>query len=124
MKKLTLHTDVVLSSSHYLRNYQGLCSRQHGHDWKIEVWVKGYPDQLDEIGILLDFSFIKKIKEKYDHNTFNEIPPFDKINPTAENMAIHFYNDLKANRDYLEYKVRVYEAYIDKKAYCEYGDFE
>ena len=38
--------------------------------------------------MVVDFTLIKKlITDKFDHKYINEIPPFDKINPTAEHMA-------------------------------------
>jgi 6-pyruvoyltetrahydropterin/6-carboxytetrahydropterin synthase len=123
-KLLTLHTEVVIDSCHQLRGYQGNCNRLHGHSWFIEVWIKGRIDQKDEIGILYDFGNIKKIKDIFDHQFINEISPFDKINATAENLAEYFYNMLKSEKIDLLFKVRVYETYVGKKTYCDYGDWE
>ncbi len=47
----------------------------------------------------MDFRDLKKhtdeIIEKFDHAMLNEIPPFDRINPTAENLARYIYEQLK-----------------------------
>ena len=29
------------SAAHHLLNYEGECENQHGHNWKVEVYVKG-----------------------------------------------------------------------------------
>ena len=84
------------SAAHLLRDYDGPCSRLHGHNWKVEVNVACR--ELNEIGMGVDFSDIKAatktLIEKMDHRNLNDIPPFDKINPTAENLAAYFYKIL------------------------------
>lgn len=120
---LTLHTETVIDSCHFLKEYKGVCKRLHGHTWMIEVWIKGDEIHKNEIGILFDFSNIKKLKEKYDHYLINEIPPFDKINPTAENLSIQFYKELKENRPELDFKIKVFETKVGKETWCEIGDF-
>ena len=122
--KLKLHTETVLDSCHELKGYDGACSRLHGHSWFVEVWIKGDDSQLDKDGILFDFGRIKILKEKYDHRYLNEIPPFDRINPTAEHISTQFYKELKEAKPELEFKVRLYETKVGKDTYCEVGDFE
>jgi len=121
--ELTLHTETVIDSCHCLKGYEGACSRIHGHSWFIEVWIKGDSKQKDKVGILFDFGNIKKIKEKYDHYFLNDIPPFNIINPTAENLTEKIYVELKETSPKLKFKVRIYETYVGKKTYCEGGDF-
>lgn len=123
-KFLTLHTEVVIDSCHQLREYNGACSRQHGHTWFVEVWIKGERKYKDEVGILFDFGNVKKIRDEFDHRFINEIAPFDKINATAENLTEHFYNQLKEQRPELLFKVKVFETKIGKETWCEYGDWE
>lgn len=81
------------AASHALRNYEGACQRIHGHNWKVEVEVKA--SKLDDVGMGVDFKVIKKatnqVLDKLDHYHLNEIPPFDEINPTAENIAAYIY---------------------------------
>lgn len=121
---IKLHTEVAIDSCHELKGYDGACSRLHGHTWFLEVWIKGNSDQLDKDGILFDFGRVKDIKEKYDHRFINDIPPFDKYNPTAENISQQFYKELKASRPELKFKIRLYETKVGKETYCEVGDFE
>ena len=80
-------------AAHFLRNYPGKCQHLHGHRFEYEVKV--YGSKLDELGMLVDFTHIKKIiEDKYDHKLLNEIEPFDQINPTAENLALTIFQDL------------------------------
>ena len=84
------------ASAHKLRGYEGLCENLHGHNWSIKVQLGS--KQLDEIGIVYDFKKLKKnltdIVILLDHKYLNEIPPFDKINPTSENIAKYIYDSL------------------------------
>ena len=86
------------AAAHHLRGYEGPCSRVHGHNWKVEVQVSA--SKLDEIGMGLDFKFIKqatnKLIDRLDHQNLNELPPFDQQNPTAENIAAYLYSELSA----------------------------
>lgn len=121
---LTLYTETVIDSCHYLRDYSnGPCNRMHGHSWKISIWIRGDEKYKDKVGILFDFTNVKKIKDKYDHYELNAIPPFTEINPTAENISTTIYKDLKATKPELDFKIRVYETAVGKETYCECGDF-
>ncbi len=92
----TLKVVLDFASAHRLRNYPGNCSRLHGHNWKLETEITAR--QLDEVGMALDFKVVKqaarKVTDELDHQYLNEIPPFDDINPTAENIAAHIYQEL------------------------------
>jgi 6-pyruvoyltetrahydropterin/6-carboxytetrahydropterin synthase len=94
MYKLSVKAQI--SGAHSLRNYQGNCSRMHGHNWKIVVDVLS--ERLDEIGMGVDFgkltAITRRVTDLYDHQNINEVSPFDQMNPTAENMARHFYHEI------------------------------
>ncbi|MDR3195589.1 MAG: 6-carboxytetrahydropterin synthase QueD [Endomicrobium sp.] len=85
------------ASAHCLRKYKGRCENLHGHNWKIRAAFSG--SKLDSVGMLIDFTDIKKRLDKIishlDHKFLNEIEPFNKINPTAENIAAFIYEQLK-----------------------------
>jgi len=55
--------------------------------------------ELDEIGLAYDFTLLKKhlgeILVKYDHTNLNEEEPFNRINPSSENIAATIYRKLK-----------------------------
>ena len=104
------------SSAHFLRNYVGKCANLHGHNYKVEVHVRG--QKLDAIGMLVDFGDLKaatkQVVDYLDHRNINELPPFDQeINSTAEEIAAYFLREVGAqiNDDRLQvYKVRVWET--------------
>lgn len=76
-------------AAHALRNYKGATEPIHGHNWRSELKLEG--PQLDDCGLLADFIQIKawldEIIGRLDHKFLNETPPFDQINPSAENVA-------------------------------------
>ena len=92
--KMKIVTD--FAAAHLLRDYPGICSRLHGHNWKVEVEVTA--TELDKIGMGMDFRDIKaatnKLIGELDHRNLNDIPPFNEINPTAENISAYIYKGL------------------------------
>lgn len=92
----TLKVLTDFAAAHSLRGYPGDCARLHGHNWKVEVEVRAA--QLDELGMVLDFKVIKAATRRacdaLDHRFLNEIAPFDRVNPTAENIAAHLHQTL------------------------------
>jgi len=115
------------SSAHQLREYKGKCENLHGHNWKVILTVKG--ETLNSIGILIDFNdlkkFTKEITNSLDHINLNEYPPFDRENPSSENIARHIFTRisalLKANgfADIETDSVTVYESETSRCTYRE-----
>jgi 6-pyruvoyltetrahydropterin/6-carboxytetrahydropterin synthase len=95
MYELTIKTH--FDAAHSLTGYPGECARLHGHSFKVDVLVQG--EALNEIGILYDFKDLKTkvnaILDKFDHRHMNEIPPFDTVSPTAENLANYVWHELR-----------------------------
>jgi 6-pyruvoyltetrahydropterin/6-carboxytetrahydropterin synthase len=81
------------AAGHALRGYKGKCENVHGHNYKVAVTVAG--DRLNSVGLLMDFvelrKTIKGLVERLDHRFLNDLPPFDQLNPSAENLAKYFY---------------------------------
>jgi len=79
-------------AAHFLKEYRGKCERIHGHTFQVEAVIEA--DELDKTGIGIDFALIKaKLAEILpDHTLLNDIFPF---NPSAENLARHFFLELK-----------------------------
>ncbi len=92
----TMRVITDFAAAHALRDYPGDCARVHGHNWKVEVEVRA--SALNDIGMGMDFKDIKAATKAVigglDHRHLNEIPPFDAINPTAENIAAYLYREL------------------------------
>lgn len=95
----TLNITSEFSAAHHIRSYEGRCARPHGHNYKISVEVQA--PTLDYLGFVMDYYSVKNLLqetiEKLDHYDINTIEPFDKINPTAENIAAWFYKQLSSN---------------------------
>ena len=118
--------DVVreFSSAHCLKGYCGNCSEKHGHNWSVQVFIRS--EKLDEIGIAVDFKALKRELDALllalDHKDLNTVPPFDKLNPTSENIAMHIYKTLgaKLNGNGIKvHRVRVGENQSSGASYFE-----
>lgn len=94
--KYTLKVLTEFASAHTLRNYPGACSRMHGHNWKVELEIQA--SALNDIGIAIDFKAMKQaandVCDRLDHQYLNDLEPFNKINPTAENIAAYLYAEI------------------------------
>jgi 6-pyruvoyltetrahydropterin/6-carboxytetrahydropterin synthase len=104
----------TFAAGHSLREYKGKCENVHGHNYRIQVTVEG--EALNRIGLLVDFVDLKRavrqISEQLDHKFINDVEPFTTLNPSAENLAKYFYDevsrvlDLQANA-FNEHPVRI-----------------
>ena len=87
----------MISAAHVLRDYDGPCSRVHGHNWFVKIDV--CTEQLNSVGLSIDFKDLDDILWEvigpFDHNNFNDFKPFDELNPTAENIARYFHEQIK-----------------------------
>ncbi len=93
----SLKVQGTFSSAHNLRGYKGKCEDLHGHNWLVEIVIKSA--QLDAVGMVLDFKYLKKklnaCLEQMDHKYLNKLVYFKKVNPTSENIAKYIYKKLK-----------------------------
>lgn len=101
----------------------GKAGRPHGHNYVLEVTVEGDPDPVH--GMVMDLKELKTIMERevvdpFDHRFLNhEVPPFDRVNPTPENIAREIWRRLapRLNQGGRRlHRVRLYETrdlYVD-----------
>src|SRR5438445_10049055 len=84
------------AAGHYLRNYKGKCENPHGHNYKVRVTLAG--QELDKAGLLLDFKELRDVMrhviDRLDHQMINDLEPFTTVNPSAENLAKYFFDNL------------------------------
>lgn len=84
-------------AAHYLRGYGGKCEALHGHRFKVVVTLKA--GKLNQTGLAYDFAELKRhlgeVLARFDHTCLNEVPPFDRLNPSSENIAATIYEGLK-----------------------------
>lgn len=123
--RYTVSTEIHFSSSHALLGYAGDCARVHGHNWVLRVYY-GFED-VDENGFTVDYRKMKsRLKEvvlsRFDHRHLNEVPPFDRINPTSENIAAEIFRlcaqDVAIDRGTL-LEVELWETSTDMVRYRE-----
>jgi len=91
-----ISVDYTFAAGHALRNYKGKCENVHGHNYKVRVTLAG--EQLNASGLLMDFvelrTELRRLGEELDHHFLNDIPPFDQLNPSAENLAKYFCDEI------------------------------
>jgi len=105
--KVGIYKEVQIDTSHRLLYYKGKCANLHGHRWRVEVWIEGEPDPSTQI--LIDYSLIKQVIDKYDHQIILNrddpmVPCIQKFNPvittpgdpTSELIASIIRDDLYA----------------------------
>jgi len=80
-----VYKEVFFEATHRLLHYKGKCSRLHGHQWRVEVWIKGTIN--DTTGIVVDFNCIKNIINRFDHQVI-----LSEEDPLAE--CIRKYQDV------------------------------
>lgn len=86
----------TFAAGHALRHYKGKCENVHGHNYRVQVTIEG--EKLNAIGLLVDFVELKRVLmevvDYLDHQFLNDIPPFIEQNPSAENIARYFYDEI------------------------------
>ena len=76
MAKIRLTKHFSFEAAHALHNYDGKCSRLHGHSYQLYVTVIGEPvsdPSSPKLGMVMDFGLLKKIVgeeiiDHYDHS--------------------------------------------------------
>jgi 6-pyruvoyltetrahydropterin/6-carboxytetrahydropterin synthase len=112
------------SAAHHLRGYEGLCANPHGHNWEVEVFLRG--EDLDGVGFLVDFrdikSAVRTALSELDHHDINTLPAFTKENPTSERLARYIFDSLSRSvncRRYRVHKITVWETPGNAASYWE-----
>ncbi|MDD3847535.1 MAG: 6-carboxytetrahydropterin synthase, partial [Syntrophorhabdaceae bacterium] len=105
-------------AGHKLPDYDGPCSNDHGHSYKLEIEVEG---STDGSGMIIDFAKLKdivndRIISMLDHSWLNNI----LFIPTAENLTIWISANLapaicKEGKELI--RVRLWET---STSYCEW----
>lgn len=94
--KYTIFKDFEFAAAHAIRGHQGGCQNLHGHNYRVRVHVSAR--ELDRLSMVIDFADLKAViaeaAGRFDHRVINEIPPFDRINTTAERIAGHLYREV------------------------------
>jgi 6-pyruvoyltetrahydropterin/6-carboxytetrahydropterin synthase len=119
-----ISVETTFAASHQLRGYKADLEPLHGHNFRVEAFVAA-DDPLAESGLVLDFleleAKLKEVVAPYDHRHVNEIPPFDRENPTTENLARFIHGELarRLPPGVRLRRVRVWEAPTYSASYGE-----
>ena len=85
----TIFKDFTFAAAHAIRGHTRGCQNLHGHNYRVRVHVAA--EELDEIGMVVDFADLKEVVAEvlgpFDHRSINDVPPFDRRNTTAELIA-------------------------------------
>lgn len=90
------------AGAHQLAMVGRKCENLHGHNWQVEVYVKG--DRLNDAGVLADFGDIKRairsvVDQELDHKFLNELPAFKDKQPTSERIAVYIADKVQGYLD-------------------------
>ena len=96
----TVRIEARFEAAHYLREYRGISEPLHGHSYKIEADLAARGGGIDSDAIAVDFVSarwkLESLAKKLDYGCINDVAPFDRINPSAENIAEWFWRELSA----------------------------
>ncbi len=86
------------AAAHQLKMVSEKCENLHGHNWKVEVHIKG--ETLSKAGVLLDFGELKehvtRIMAALDHKFLNELDMFEDMPPSSENIARYVTDEVQS----------------------------
>lgn len=115
-KKWVIEKRMEIAGCHKLTlgGHVSPCSRLHGHNWIVGVKVEGM--ELNNDGMVLDFTFISDVVKRLDHRHLNDV--LGKINPTDENMARWIAEEIQKLIDAMtpepEYRTKVIEVSVQE----------
>jgi 6-pyruvoyltetrahydropterin/6-carboxytetrahydropterin synthase len=96
----TVRVEARFEAAHYLREYRGISEPLHGHSYKVEADLTAQGGGVDADSIAVDFVSAKRkleaLAKRLDYGCINDVAPFDRVNPSAENIAEWFWRELSA----------------------------
>ncbi len=122
-----VHVRDHFDAAHYLRGYEGRCEALHGHRWEVVVALQS--DRLNELDLVYDFTALKRILQekvlsRLDHRCLNDVPPFDQINASTENLARVIFGWLQEALDAPAVRLIYVEVYESPDSWVRYSPEE
>jgi len=121
-----LNVQSHFSSAHKLVGYEGPCKNLHGHNWEVRIGI--LCDSVDDLGLTIDFGVVKKdlneMIQQFDHTCLNELEYFKECNPTSENIARVFFQELGKKIDQQGCRVAEVEVWESDKTSIIYFEKE
>jgi len=120
----SVRVEARFEAAHFLREYRGISEPLHGHSYKVEAELASNSGGIDADAIAVDFVSAKQklesLARKLDYGCINDVPPFDAINPSAENIAQWFCRELAesvANENAVVRAVTIWEGPVNSVTY-------
>ena len=92
----SIRVERVFPATHAV-TIRGVDEEPHAHDWRVRVTLES--ESLDDDGLLCDFHDLERnldsILTAFQGVDLNKTPPFDQLNPSAENVAWHLARSLE-----------------------------
>ncbi len=93
----TIRVGASFEAAHHLVDYVGGPEPVHGHSWKIEVALG--VERLGAHDLSVDFvpteAFVKELACRLHNRDLNTVPPFDRKNASAENVALWVAGEIR-----------------------------
>jgi 6-pyruvoyltetrahydropterin/6-carboxytetrahydropterin synthase len=122
--KYTVRVEARFEAAHFLREYRGISEPLHGHSYKVEADLEGRGGGVDEDAIAVDFVSAKRklesLAKTLDYGCINDVAPFTDVNPSAENIAAWFAQELQReieSEDAVVVAVTVWEGPVNSVTY-------
>lgn len=97
----SIRVEARFEAAHFLRSYRGISEPLHGHSYRVEAELEREGGSLDDDELAVDFvqsrKELERIASRLDYTCINEVEPFDRLNPTAENVARWFQEELQSS---------------------------
>jgi 6-pyruvoyltetrahydropterin/6-carboxytetrahydropterin synthase len=98
--RFSIRIEARFESAHFLRTYRGTAEPLHGHSYRVEAVLSAAGNGVDEDAIAVDFvtsrAALERLAKKLDFACINEVEPFTTVNPSAENIAEWFWQEMSA----------------------------
>ena len=97
----------------------------HGHNYELEVTVRGRPDNG---GLMIDVPALERIVkesviERFDHKNLNvEVAEFRDVMPSVENIAMVIYRLLRPRFEAARARLASVTVWETAKTWCEYSE--
>jgi 6-pyruvoyltetrahydropterin/6-carboxytetrahydropterin synthase len=120
----SVRVEARFEAAHFLREYRGISEPLHGHSYKVEAELAASGGGLDDDSIAVDFVSARRklevLAKKLDYGCINDVAPFTSINPSAENIARWFHDELSgavAGENAIVTAVTIWEGPVNSVTY-------
>lgn len=98
--RFAVRVEARFEAAHFLREYRGISEPLHGHSYRVVAELERNSGGLDEDELAVDFiaarDALREIAARLDYTCINDVAPFTELNPTAENVARWFAEQLQS----------------------------